>query len=139
EQKDADQGARLELGNSLSPSHGSRARAALEGYQMGLLVDGHWTDRRYDRSASGGRFQRPESAFRNWVTPDGTPGSDRSGRLQGRARTLPPLCLARLPLGASNLDLSRPEGARESDLAVGRALVHGRGWLDLRQRPGRPS
>jgi putative glutathione S-transferase len=41
---------------------------------MGLLVDGHWTDRWYDTSASGGRFQRQESGFRNWVTADGAPG-----------------------------------------------------------------
>jgi putative glutathione S-transferase len=46
---------------------------------MGLLVDGHWTDRWYDTSASGGRFQRQESAFRNWVTPDGTPGPTGEG------------------------------------------------------------
>jgi len=46
---------------------------------MGLLVDGYWTDRWYDTSASSGRFQRPESAFRNWVTPDGTPGPTGDG------------------------------------------------------------
>jgi hypothetical protein len=46
---------------------------------MGLLVDGQWTDRWYDTSASGGRFQRQESAFRNWVTPDGTPGPTGEG------------------------------------------------------------
>src|SRR5580692_10239002 len=53
--------------------------AALEGHDMGLLVDGYWTDRWYDTSASSGRFQRPESAFRNWVTPDGTPGPTGDG------------------------------------------------------------
>ena len=46
---------------------------------MGLLVDGQWTDRCYDTSASGGRFQRQESAFHNWVTPDGTPGPTGEG------------------------------------------------------------
>ena len=46
---------------------------------MGLLVDGHWTDRWYDNSASGGRFQRQESGFRNWVTPDGAPGPAGEG------------------------------------------------------------
>ena len=46
---------------------------------MGLLVDGYWTDRWHDTSASSGRFQRPESAFRNWVTPDGTPGPTGDG------------------------------------------------------------
>jgi putative glutathione S-transferase len=46
---------------------------------MGLLVDGHWTDRWYDTSASGGRFQRQESGFRNWVTADGAPGPTGQG------------------------------------------------------------
>lgn len=46
---------------------------------MGLLVDGQWTDRRHDTAASGGRFQRADSAFRNWVTPDGTPGPTGKG------------------------------------------------------------
>ncbi len=46
---------------------------------MGLLVDGQRTDRWYDTPASGGRFQRQESAFRNWVTPDGAPGPTGEG------------------------------------------------------------
>jgi glutathionyl-hydroquinone reductase len=46
---------------------------------MGLLVDGRWTDRSYDTSASGGRFLRQESAFRNWITPDGSPGPTGKG------------------------------------------------------------
>jgi putative glutathione S-transferase len=36
---------------------------------MGLLVDGRWQDQWYDTEASGGRFLREESAYRNWVTP----------------------------------------------------------------------
>jgi putative glutathione S-transferase len=46
---------------------------------MGLLVAGKWTDRWYDTSASGGRFVRQESAFRNWITPDGAPGPTGKG------------------------------------------------------------
>ena len=41
---------------------------------MGLLVEGVWHDQWYDTSKSGGRFQRNESVFRNWVTADGTAG-----------------------------------------------------------------
>lgn len=41
---------------------------------MGLLVDGVWRDQWYDTAANGGRFVRPRTAFRNWVTPDGTAG-----------------------------------------------------------------
>ncbi len=46
---------------------------------MGLLVDGKWHDRWYDTSATGGRFVRQDSAFRNWVTPDGSPGPTGEG------------------------------------------------------------
>jgi len=45
---------------------------------MGLLVDGKWTDKWYDTSSTGGAFMRQESAFRNWVTKDGSPGPSSS-------------------------------------------------------------
>lgn len=37
---------------------------------MGLLVEGQWKDQWYDTRATGGRFVRQESAFRNRVDPD---------------------------------------------------------------------
>jgi len=46
---------------------------------MGLLVDGQWQDQWYDTSSTGGRFVRKASQFRNWVTPDGSPGPTGSG------------------------------------------------------------
>lgn len=46
---------------------------------MGLLVDGIWHDRWYDTSATGGRFVRSDSQFRNFVTPDGAPGPTGQG------------------------------------------------------------
>jgi len=43
---------------------------------MGLLIDGVWREQEPDgaRTAAGGRFERADTAFRNWVTPDGRPG-----------------------------------------------------------------
>nr|WP_321457832.1 glutathione S-transferase family protein [uncultured Cohaesibacter sp.] len=41
---------------------------------MGLLVDGKWHDQWYDTKSTGGRFVRKDSAFRNWVTADGSAG-----------------------------------------------------------------
>ncbi|MEX0387342.1 glutathione S-transferase family protein [Spiribacter onubensis] len=38
---------------------------------MGLLVDGVWHDQWYDTESTGGRFERPETVFRNWIDPDG--------------------------------------------------------------------
>lgn len=46
---------------------------------MGLLVDGIWQDRWYDTKATGGRFERKASAFRNWVTADGAAGPSGIG------------------------------------------------------------
>lgn len=40
---------------------------------MGLLIDGVWHDREPEHAADG-TFVRSDSAFRNWVTPDGRPG-----------------------------------------------------------------
>lgn len=45
---------------------------------MGLLVEGKWQDQWYDTEATGGRFQRDLSRFRNWVTADGSAGPSGS-------------------------------------------------------------
>ena len=41
---------------------------------MGLLVEGQWQNKWYDTASSGGRFERQDSSFRNWVTTDGSAG-----------------------------------------------------------------
>jgi putative glutathione S-transferase len=46
---------------------------------MGVLVNGEWrTDEVFPKDA-GGRFIRPDTVFRNWVTPDGSPGPTGEG------------------------------------------------------------
>ncbi len=52
---------------------------------MGLLVEGRWQDRWYDTAATGGRFIRKDSAFRNWVTRDGAPGPSGQGGFAAEA------------------------------------------------------
>jgi putative glutathione S-transferase len=46
---------------------------------MGLMVNGQWQedDRRFP--TAGGQFKRPQSSFRNWVTPDGKAGPSGEG------------------------------------------------------------
>ena len=44
---------------------------------MGLLVDGTWRDQWYE--TRDGRFERGDSRFRRWVTPDGRPGPTGEG------------------------------------------------------------
>ena len=47
---------------------------------MGLLVDGVWRDDSHDtKRIQDGRFVRPAPRFRNWVTPDGSPGPSGEG------------------------------------------------------------
>jgi putative glutathione S-transferase len=52
---------------------------------MGLLVEGKWVDQWYDTAATGGRFVRKDSAFRNWITADGSPGPGGQGGFRAEA------------------------------------------------------
>ena len=45
----------------------------------GLFVDGVWHSQWYGTAATGGRFVPTEPVFRNWVTPDGSPGPSGQG------------------------------------------------------------
>jgi glutathionyl-hydroquinone reductase len=46
---------------------------------MGLLVDGVWQDEQHLQRTQAGRFVRPTTRFRNFVTEDGSPGPTGSG------------------------------------------------------------
>jgi glutathionyl-hydroquinone reductase len=46
---------------------------------MGLLVDGVWRDEQHVERTPGGRFSRPTTRFRNWVTKDGDAGPTGEG------------------------------------------------------------
>ena len=52
---------------------------------MGLLVDGQWQDKWYDTASSGGRFEREDAGFRNWVTVDGSAGSSGKNGFKAEA------------------------------------------------------
>lgn len=46
---------------------------------MGVLIDGVWQEQesepaKTDPARTAGRFERAQTSFRNWVTPDGRPG-----------------------------------------------------------------
>jgi putative glutathione S-transferase len=45
---------------------------------MGLLVDGVWKDRWYDTKSTGGRFERAEAPWRDFVTAGGKPAPGRT-------------------------------------------------------------
>jgi len=46
---------------------------------MGQLVDGVWRDEQHSERTPDGRFLRPSTRFRNWVTEDGSPGPTGEG------------------------------------------------------------
>ena len=52
---------------------------------MGLLVDGVWHDTWYDTKSAGGKFERSQAKFRNWITADGSAGP--SGTSGFKAKT----------------------------------------------------
>ncbi|MEQ8306437.1 MAG: glutathione S-transferase family protein [Hoeflea sp.] len=52
---------------------------------MGMLVEGVWKDVWYDTDSTGGHFKRSESAFRNWVTADGSAGPSGDGGFKAEA------------------------------------------------------
>src|SRR5260370_24878151 len=52
---------------------------------MGLRVEGVWKDAWYDTKSSRGHFVRGESAFRNWVTRDGSPVPSGEGGFRADA------------------------------------------------------
>ncbi len=41
---------------------------------MGILVNGVWTDQPLITNKNDGKFKRPESAFRHWISKDGSTG-----------------------------------------------------------------
>jgi putative glutathione S-transferase len=46
---------------------------------MGFLKNGVWCPDRVLVKATGGRFERPKTAYRCWITPDGSPGPSGRG------------------------------------------------------------
>ncbi len=47
---------------------------------MGLLIDGVWRDDSHDtKRMQNGRFVRPTTRYRNWITPDGSAGPSGEG------------------------------------------------------------
>ena len=52
---------------------------------MGLLQNGEWVDQWYDTKSTGGKFQRQDAGFRNWITADGSEGPSGEGGYKAEA------------------------------------------------------
>jgi glutathionyl-hydroquinone reductase len=53
--------------------------------EMGMLIEGKWSDRWYDTESTGGRFVRKDASFRNWITADGSAGPTGEGGFEAEA------------------------------------------------------
>ncbi len=99
---------------------------------MGVLLDGNWVDQVYSSAASGGRFIRGATKFRNWITPDGSAGSSVASGFKAERGCYHLSSLRRLslPAGPSNADSPQTQEARGSNfsLSVVRWLLANDGW-----------
>jgi putative glutathione S-transferase len=103
---------------------------------MGLLVEGIWRDQWYDTGSTGGRFVRQDSAFRNWITPDGSPGPTGEGGFKAEPRRYHLYVSLACPWAHRTLIFRRLKGLED---AIGVSVVHWHmgehGW-ELRTAPG---
>ncbi|WP_420101240.1 glutathione S-transferase family protein [Bosea sp. (in: a-proteobacteria)] len=90
---------------------------------MGLLVEGRWQDQWYDTKKSGGRFQRSESVYRNWVTADGAPGPSGEGGFKAEPGRYHLYVSLACPWAHRTLILRKLKGLEEM---IGLSVVH---WL----------
>lgn len=90
---------------------------------MGLLVDGVWRDKWYDTGNTGGRFVRADAQFRNWVTPDGSPGPSGEGGFAAEAGRYHLYVSLACPWAHRTLIFRRLKGLED---AISLSVVH---WL----------
>ena len=98
---------------------------------MGLLVDGIWRDQWYDTKSTGGRFVRQDSAFRNWITPDGSPGPTGDGGFEAEPGRYHLYVSLACPWAHRTLIFRRLKGLED---ATGDRSA----WPETRRRHGRP-
>ncbi|NIK40276.1 putative glutathione S-transferase [Xanthomonas arboricola] len=96
---------------------------------MGLLVDGKWQDSWYDTDKSGGRFERSQSQFRNWVTRDGSPGPHGKGGFQAASGRYHLYVSLACPWAHRTLIFRRLKGLESMiDVSVVNWLMRDQGW-----------
>ncbi|MCB2055063.1 MAG: glutathione S-transferase family protein [Geminicoccaceae bacterium] len=88
---------------------------------MGLLVDGRWQDRWYDTDETGGRFERQDSVFRNWITADGSPGPSGEGGFPAEAGRYHLYVSLACPWAHRTLIMRKLEGLKAM---IGVSVVH---------------
>ena len=103
---------------------------------MGELVEGQWREQGYGTEKTGGRFVRWDSAFRNWVTPDGAPGPTGDGGFKAEAGRYHLYVSLACPWAHRTLILRKLKGLESAiDVSVVHWLMREGGW-SFRDGPG---
>jgi len=104
---------------------------------MGLLINGIWQEHETELPKEG-RFERKESSFRNWVTPDGRPGPSghdgfraMAGRYHLYVSLACPWAHRALIVRAQGADRSSVERAGRDHSDLSYALADGGSRLDV--------
>ncbi len=96
---------------------------------MGLLIDGVWHDQWYDTETTGGRFVRKASQFRNWITPNGEPGSSGRGGFKAESGRYHLYVSYACPWAHRTLIFRKLKGLEEMiSLSVVHWLMVDKGW-----------
>jgi putative glutathione S-transferase len=103
---------------------------------MGLLIDGVWRDQWYDTKSTAGRFVRQESAFRNWITPDGRPGPTGEGGFSAEAGRYHLYVSLACPWASRTLILRKLKRLEDAiDVSIVHWHMGENGW-EFREGPG---
>ncbi|WP_315708521.1 glutathione S-transferase family protein [Brenneria uluponensis] len=96
---------------------------------MGQLVDGVWHDTWYETRSTGGHFKRPETFYRNWVTPDGKPGPTGKGGFKAESRRYHLYVSLACPWAHRTLLLRKLKALEEHiEVSVVHPLMLDQGW-----------
>ena len=63
---------------------------------MRQLIDGKWVFEDESFAGENGKFDRPDTDFRNWITPDGSKGPD--GEKDSRPKKIATIFTCHLPV-----------------------------------------
>ncbi len=103
---------------------------------MGMLVDGEWRSARDLTGSEDGAFHRKPSAFRNWVTADGSAGPSGEGGFEAEAGRYHLYVSLACPWAHRTLILRKLKGLeRAIDVSVVHWLMGEMGW-ELRTGDG---
>lgn len=103
---------------------------------MGLLVEGQWHDQWYDTDETGGRFERSQSQFRNWITADGSAGSTGKAGFKAEAGRYHLYVSLACPWAHRTLIFRRLKGLEKMiDVSVVHWFMAEHGWT-FQQGPG---